>query len=421
MKSAYTHPKGGYRLALFMCFLGVSFYFYEYYLRVAPSVMHDSLKQSFGLGETEFGHLAAFYYYAYTPMQVPVGVMIDRYGVRRILTAACLLCAGGAYLFSETRHLWVAQLARFVIGFGSAFAYVGVLKISNVWLPKKYFAFMAGLCSTLGMLGASSGQIVMTAMVQQVEWRQTLIILMWIGMVLSVLLWFFLRDKIDDKTDTSHNECVPIKVGSLKKILLSRQIWMNAVIGCLTFLPIVGFAETWAPDFLKAAGMTEEKAAFGSSMLFFGFAVGGPWWGFLSDKIRSRRIPLILGSFFSAIFIALVIFMPSASIGWMYPLLFLTTFFASAEILVFAVSNDIAHTLVSATAVSFTNMLTMVGGMFLPTLIGALLDDTGLREQACTTGDYSYALAVLPVALLLATGLSMMLKESYRHLSLTPR
>lgn len=420
MKSTKNHPKGDYGLALFMCFLGVSFYFYEYYLRVAPSVMHDPLKQSFGLGEAAFGHLAAFYYYAYTPMQVPVGVMIDRYGVRRILTVACLLCAGGAYLFSETRHVWVAQAARFLIGFGSAFAYVGVLKISNVWLPKKYFAFMAGLCSTLGMLGASSGQIVMTGLVQWEGWRPTLLLLAWVGVVLGGLLWLFLRDKVDDRVDPSHNEWAPIPLGSLKKILLSKQIWINGLIGCLTFLPIAGFAEIWAPDFLKAAGMTEQKAALGSSMLFFGFAAGGPLWGFLSDKIRSRRIPLILGSLFSAFFMALAIFMPSASVGWMYSLLFLTTFFASAEILVFAVSNDIAHTSVSATAVSFTNMLTMVGGMFLPTLIGVLLDDTSLHEQACTT-DYSHALAALPVALLIAAGLSMTLKESYRHRSLTPR
>ncbi len=419
MKPTKNNPKSAYALAFFMCFLGVSFYFYEYYLRVAPSVMHDPLKRDFGLGEAAFGHLAAFYYYAYTPMQVPVGVLFDRYGVRKILTMACLVCAGGAYLFSETTHLWIAQAARFLMGFGSAFAYVGILKISNLWLPKKYFAFMAGLSSTLGMLGASSGQVVMTALVQQIGWRETLCFLALIGLVLTELLWLFLRDKVAEDVQSivvsPQKNYVAIPLKSLKKILLSKQIWINGAIGCLTFLPIVGFAETWAPDFLKAAGMSQEKAALGSSMLFFGFAVGGPWWGFLSDKIHSRRIPLIIGSSLSALFMALAIFMPSASVLWMYPLLFLTTFFASAEILVFAVSNDIAHGSVSATAIAFTNMLTMVGGMFLPTMIGALLDDSAILEQACVAGDYASALVVLPVALLMAAGLSVMLKESYRH------
>ncbi len=419
MKSTQNNPKRAYALAFFMCFLAVFFYFYEYYLRVAPSVMHDPLKQSFGLGEAAFGHLAAFYYYAYTPMQVPVGVLFDRYGVRKILTMACLICAGSAYLFSETSNLWIAQAARFLMGFGSAFAYVGILKIAHVWLPKKYFAFMAGLSSTLGMLGASSGQVVMTALVHQVGWRETLCFLALIGLVLTELLWLFLRDKVAEDVQpivgSLQKDYVAVPLKSLKRILLSKQVWMNGAIGCLTFLPIVGFAETWAPDFLKATGMSEAKAAWGSSMLFLGFAVGGPWWGFLSDKIHSRRIPLIIGSCFSAVFMAFTIFMPSASVLWMYPLLFLTTFFASAEILVFAVSNDIAHGSVSATAIAFTNMLTMVGGMFLPTMIGALLDDSTILEKACVAGDYVAALVVLPVALVMAAGLSVMLKESYRH------
>lgn len=419
MKSTQNNPKRTYTLAFFMCFLGVSFYFYEYYLRVAPSVMHDPLKQDFGLGEAAFGHLAAFYYYAYTPMQVPVGVLFDRYGVRKILTMACLICAGAAYLFSETSHLWVAQAARFLMGFGSAFAYVGILKISHVWLPKKYFAFMAGLSSTLGMLGASSGQVVMTALVRQIGWRETLCFLALIGLVLTELLWLFLRDKVAEDVQpivgSSQKDYVAVPLKSLKKILFSKQIWINGVIGCLTFLPIAGFAETWAPDFLKAAGMSESKAAWGSSMLFLGFAVGGPWWGFLSDKMHSRRIHLIMGSSVAVIFMSLAIFMPSASVAWMYPLLFFTSFFASAQILIFAVSNDIAHGSVSATAIAFTNMLTMIGGMFLPTMIGALLDDSALLEQACVAGDYTAALVVLPVALLIAAGLSVMLKESYRH------
>ena len=403
--------------ALLMCGLGLLFYCYEYYLRVAPSVMADQLRQSFGLGEAAFGHLAACYYYAYTPMQIPVGVMIDRFGLRRILAIACLACAMGTYLLAETPYFFMAQVGRFLVGFGSAFAYVGVLKLSDLWLPRKYFALMAGIATTLGMVGASGGQMLMTALVERYDWRNTLEYGAAAGVLLTLLLWCCLRDKKEPApiaaSRAALHDSAFLPLDSLKEIMRSRQIWINGTIGCLTFLPLSGFAETWTVSFLRALEFSKEEAALGSSMLFFGFACGGPLWGLISEKMRSRRLPLIFGSFVSAIFMAWVIFMPMASVHGMYALLFAASFFASAEILVFAVSNDIVRSSVSATAASFTNMITMIGGMVLPPLIGRLLDRSLAVDQVLSMQDYAYALAALPIALMVAGALSVVQKESY--------
>lgn len=403
--------KQGKQRAIAMCLLGALFYYYEYYLRVAPSVMNLELTQFFNLGEAQFGMLAACYYYAYTPMQLPVGMMMDRFGPRRILTLACLLCASGTYLFAATSHLFLAQVGRFIVGFGSAFAYVGVLKISNLWLPKKYFAFIAGVCSTLGMFGAISGQMIMTRSVEAMGWQSTLYYAGGFGIILTVILWCVLRDG-----STEHHP--PLSVDSLKDIFLSSALWINGLIGCLTFIPISGFAEVWAVSFLENAGMTRYEAAIGSSMLFLGFAIGGPCWGIFSDWIKSRRIPLMLGSFVAAILMGLVVFLPRPSVGWMYPLLFFSAFFSSAEILIFAVSNDLSKPHMSATAAAFSNMVVMIGGILLPITIGTILDKS-IQHSGDTplaiVHDYSVALGVLPLCLILAGVLSMMLKETYHQ------
>ena len=200
---------------------------------------------------------------------------------------------------------------------------------------------------------------------------------------------------------------------SVKEIAYSPQIWITGVIGCLTFLPISGFAETWTVSFLRELGFSKGQAAIGSSMLFLGFASGGPFWGLVSDWIQSRRLPLMIGSFLAAICIGLAVLMPRNSMTWMCPLLFFTSFFASAEILVFAVSNDLSRSSVSASAASFINMFTMVGGMLLPPMIGKFLDYGREADQVLDIHDYSNALAVLPIALVIAGILSMLLKESY--------
>jgi len=413
--------------AVVMCALGAIFYCYEYYLRVAPSVMREELKGAFLLNEASFGYLAfSCYYFAYIIMQIPVGTMTDRFGPRRILTFACFLCAFGTYLFATTSQVWVAEIGRFLVGFGSAFAYVGALKLSNIWLPRKYFAFMAGFCTALGMLGAMSGSITMSYLVGLMGWRPTLYYSVIIGFVLMLILWLVLRDTnkgVNIANSPSYKtaeieEAVHQQFECLKEIMKSPQMWITGMIGCLTFLPISGFAEAWAPSFLETVGMSKRDAANGTSMMFLGFALGGPIWGIISDKIKSRRFPLMVGSFISASLMAWLILFPSTSQSEMYCLLFLCAFFASAEILIFAVSDDLSHSAVNATAVAFINMITMVGGFVLPWLIGKLLDNSlQLVDDtpSLTTQDYSSALAVLPAALLLAGVLSCILKESYRR------
>src|ERR1700722_8240175 len=154
-----------------VCGLGALFYCYEYLLRIAPSVMTADLMQAYHINATALGNLVAFYYYAYTPMQLPVGVLMDRYGPRRLLTFACLACALGSYLFAHAFHIEFAQFGRFMVGFGSAFAFVGVLKLATIWLPPRRFAMVSGLTTSLGMIGGMVGDIYLTSLVNQVEWR----------------------------------------------------------------------------------------------------------------------------------------------------------------------------------------------------------------------------------------------------------
>jgi MFS family permease len=401
-----------------MCILATLFYCYEYYLRVAPSVMKAELQQAFLLSETGFGYLAACYYYAYTPMQIPVGIMMDRFGPRRILTFACFLCAAGTYFFAATSHVFIAQIGRILLGFGSAFAYVGVLKISDLWLPKKYFALMVGVSTALGMVGAITGEMTMEYLVDAIGWQTTLNYAASTGIVLTLLLWVFLRDGENEEAP-SVNKKPALNLSffsGLRTITNSKAMWINGVVGCLTFLPITGFAEVWAPNYLMILGLEKKSAAIGSSLIFLGFAIGGPIWGMVSEYLKSRRLPLILGGFVAALFMSCVIWLPNNGVTYIYTLLFLSGFFASVQILIFAIANDLAGPKVSATAAAFTNMLVMIGGMVLPPLIGTLLDVAVIQNQDVSTSvqDYALALTAIPVALILASILSLFLQETHK-------
>lgn len=408
-------------VALIMCVLGGVFYCYEYYLRVAPSVIQPELMATFDLSQAGLGTLIAYYYLAYVPLQIPVGLMMDYWGPRRVLTFACLSCALGTYLFASTNVIMVAKIGRFMVGFGSAFAYVGVLKIANLWLPRKYFAMVAGFCTALGMAGAMSGGVLMARFISLTGWEQALYSSAIIGVVLAVILWAVIRDKSDreiiDLGRASHRGRTIWM--ELFEVIKSKQLWINGIIGCLTFLPLTTFAEFWAVSYLEQLGLTKEAAALGASMVFLGFACGGPIWGRTSDVIQSRRIPLMIGSI-SAAGVALLIFnLQIQNVQIIYTLLFLLGLLASAQILVFAVGEDNCRPGMSATTVSFTNFLVMLGGMALQPLVGVLLDRlqtiNAYGEVIISTHNFQKALIIMPLGLILAAVLSFILKESYNN------
>ena len=397
-----------------MCALGLLFYFYEYFLRVAPSVMSLELRETFLLNEASLGHLVAFYYYAYTPMQLPVGILMDRFGPRRILTFACLLCVVGASFFSLTKGLHWAQFGRFLMGFGSAFAYIGVLKIATLWLHEKHFGLVAGICTTLGMFGAVVGEILSAKLVLWMGWRAAIVYAMLAGIPLSILLALCLKDKPDADgggEQSKQSESIRNAIQQLVTMVRRPVMWINGLIGCLLFLPVTAFAEMWAVPYLEATGLSKSIAATAASMVFVGFAVGAPLWGFLSGRFKTRGRILRAGAFVSAACLGVALWNPQLPVYGVCLILFICGAAASVQVLVFSVSNGLNELSASATAAAFTNMVVMLGGMVMQPSIGKLLDCLGASTSMPSATHYAWSLAVLPVGLLLAGFLSRYVDE----------
>lgn len=415
-------PKGA-LLPWVVCGLAAVFYCYEYLLRVSPSVMTEDIMNSFGLSATAFGNLIAFYYYAYTPAQLPVGVLMDRYGPRFILTFAVLACALGTILFGGTQVFWIAALGRFLIGFGSAFAFVGVLKLATAWLPPNRFAFVSGMATTLGMVGAMFGGVGLAGLVKNLGWQDTIVYSGLFGFVLTPIIWLVVRDTPYYREEKNHEYHRSIGFLLLMKqvaaIMMNRQMWLNGLIGCLLYLPTSVFAELWGIPYLSAVyHFPREQAAMLISAVFLGWAFGGPVMGLISDKIHSRRIPLLVGEVIALALIATLLFMPNLSSQVIFSLLLALGVVSSAEVVCFAVGRENCAEHLSGTAVAVTNCLIMLGGMFFQPIVGKLLDlswdgtlESGVRVYSIEA--YQTALVVLPVGLLISIVLTCFLKETH--------
>ena len=189
-----SHNKTCYTLkhSYFIFFLAATFYLYEFVLQVAPSVMAESMMKTFGVSAEGFGFISAFYFYAYAPAQLPAGVLYDRYGPRKLMTFAIILCALGSAFFASTDSLFTASLGRLMIGFGSAFSFIGVLVLLSRWFPPSYFAVLAGIAQLMSSVGAMFGEIPLASLINQVGWRYASFILSGVGLFLAVLFWVFI-------------------------------------------------------------------------------------------------------------------------------------------------------------------------------------------------------------------------------------
>jgi MFS family permease len=403
---------------------GMLFYCFNYFLRVSPSVMQNELTQAFHITATQFGTLAAFYYYAYTPMQIPAGMIYDKFGVRVVLCVACLIAVGGLSVFISAQNFQMAAAGRFMIGLGTAFAYIGTLKLASIWLAPNRFAFVAGLTTAIGMTSGALAQTYLTHIVEMIGYKQALHTSLGAGLILSVMIIILVRNRPKDKIIAVDEMQAPIHfrqlISALGHIFTNKQMWLIGIIGCLLYLPSSVFLDLWGIPYLKAVyNLTADQAVTISSYTFYGWIISGPIIGAFSDKIKRRRLPLTCTGFFAALLLCIVFYLPGINTSGLYMIFFAIGFCCGAHPLCFALGKESNPIQISGTAVAVTNMLIMAGGAIFQPVVGELLDwhtTTRLGMDGLpiyTASDYTFALSVIPIGVALGIFLSLFLKETY--------
>jgi predicted MFS family arabinose efflux permease len=394
--------------------LAALFYLYENVIQVSPGVMVPDLMKAFSINSAALGGLIAFFFYSYASMQIPVGVLVDNYSARVLLTIAALSCATGCILFGSATGVMMIALGRLLIGFGAAFAAVCVMKLAATWFPPKKFSLLVGLMVTMGMLGSMIGETPLAILVDSMGWRHSMLLLAVLGVVLAVFIALIVRHSPDDLKNKTNHQTInkaprtqPILHGLLT-VFKSGQSWIVATYGGLMFASTSIFGGLWGVPFLmKTYGLDKPSAAGIVSIMFFGWVVGSPLSGLLTTVLRSYKKTLMISSAGALMVLVAVLYVPHLPVTLLSACIFCFGVFSSFFLPSFTLMRDLHTDASSGAALGFMNSANMVGGALGQPFIGLLLDAqwdgtllNGVRIYSVT--DYQYALSCLPILILLS-------------------
>lgn len=411
-----TTPQVSRARALAAFLVGSTFFVYAFVHRVAPSVMTEDLMRDFAVGGSALGVLSAMYFYAYVALQIPVGMLIDRFGPRRLMSGALLVCACASLGMANSETLVTASISRFLIGGSVAFAFVGTLTLLTFWFDSHRFATYAGILQSAGMLGAMLGQAPLRIAVEALSWRGATTMLAVVGFTLAILAYALIPRRPVKNLSTVTKETENAGVGS---ILKQRRNWLCALVGFGMAAPMLGFAALWAVPWLSTVhGFDQTQSAGIASTVFLGWLAGAPVCGWISDLI-GRRVPVLFaGSLLSLSTFVAILLVDNVNATVLTILFFINGLGGCTMVICFSVMREYNASNNTAASLGMLNTLTVGSGAVMQPLIGWLLDRRwsetlidGVRIY--TAENYLAAFQVLILANGIAVVCCFLLRETY--------
>lgn len=400
----------------------VAAYVLSFFQRFAPAGIAQDLAASFQTSAASLGVLAATYFYVYTLMQVPTGILVDTLGPRRILLLGGVVAGGGSLLFGLAPSLDAALAGRTLIGLGVSVVFIAMLKIIAVWFEEHRFASVVGLSMLIGNFGSVLAGSPLSWLAQTAGWRGVFVGVGVVSLLLGALAWIFVRDRPpgqDGAVQPAPTFDRTVILTGLLRVVKNRATWPAVFVNTGLSGSFFAFGGLWATPFLtQGMGMTRAAATAHLSLYFAGFAVGCLLVGTLSDRLR-RRKPVIVASslVYGAVWLAWlsgVILPPAVS----YSLFGLMGLMTASFTLSWACAKEVNPPALSGMSTSVANMGGFLMGALLQPAVGKIMDlrwDGTLIDgvRIYTPEDYRWGLLLIASATWMGAAAAWFIRETH--------
>ena len=386
-------------IALSIWLIASIFYAYQYILRVMPNIMLDDIMLQFNITATAFGQFSGVYYIGYSLIHLPIGIMLDRFGPRKVMTTCILLTVAGLLPLLFAEHWIYPIIGRAFIGIGSSAAILGVFKIIRVTFSEARFTRMLSLSVTIGLIGAIYGGGPLSYMREVFGYQTVIQIFALAGLALAFSTYWIIPE-----IKSTHSNAL---WSDIKDVLLNKKVIWTCLFAGLMVGPLEGFADVWGTAFLKNVyGFENTVAAKLPSMIFIGMCFGAPVLSLIAEKTGNYFGTIVgAGMIMFSMFLLLLISFPSPG---MISLGFALVGVACAyQILAIYKTTTFVKEDVAGLTTAVANMIIMIFGYGFHSIMGVVVDVMG---GPASSHALSVGVAAIPTALLIGTvGFTIML------------
>lgn len=399
------------------------FFFYAFIQLLVPNAINVQLMQTFNLDAVGLGWLVSMYFWSNALFLFPAGNLLDRYSTKKLVLIAITFCIIGTFVFSLATTAMIAAIGRFLVGLGGSFCFLSSVRLASRWFPPTRMALVTGIIVTMAMLGGFVSQSPMVFLTDWLGWRHAMLINAGLGIIIFLAILFVVKDRPPnsdekEKADKAHLQSLGFW-RCITLVLLNPHNWLGGIYTSLLNLPVFLLGGLWGMRYLvQAHNLTEIQASYATSIMFAGVILGSPAFGWISDHIGRRCLPMILGAIASLIAILLLMYLPNLSLTSLIILFFLIGFVTSSQVLSYPTIAELNPIALTGTAVSVASATIMFSGVIFQPFFGKMLewnwDHTIINNTPVySVHDFNTAMWIMPIGFIISIAIAFMIRETY--------
>ncbi len=375
-------------------------YFFVYFHRMTGGAISDTLRSYYGVDEAAVGILASVYLYAYTVMQIPSGLITDRFGPRRaasvfvlVLSFGSLLCAVSA--MDGVQNFGLMVVGRTFIGIGAAVISIPYMKVFANWFRKDMFSTLTGIALMVGNVGAICAAYPMVMMIDGIGLSQTYLVLAAVTVIISLLVWVMVRDSPADRglpemtelypEDFTETETVSGRIPMIESLRMvfggGRAFWPMAVCMALLYGTFMVWSAAFGGSYYGKSGVDQDDYSFVLMFVGIGMLVGAPVLGLIADRMPRGCKPLTVLLTVGLTVTWAVIFITSdteltCNLPAQCAINFMLGLFSSAFVLSYGEVKRHFPLSIAGTVSACVNLFPFIGGALCTTVAGFFIGDS---------------------------------------------
>ena len=384
------------------------FFLYEFFLRTFLGAISKQVIPELSLTPSKFASLATAFYFVYGIMQIPVGEITEKIGLKRSMLLATATCCAGALCFSFSTTYWQAFIARLLMGFGGSFAFICLLVVTIENFSKQYLASLVGAGQFIGTIGAlcAGGPLAALVVGTKISWHYILLAMAFWGLLLFLLSLIFFKKREANAQNIVSRKRKKSTVKRLRQLFKSSQAWFIACYSAGVFISVAVLGAVWGVIYLQTIGYSQQSASTVVSFDWLGFACGCPLLGVISDHTKKRKPVMIVCALLGLFVLMILIYFPFHMSFAHYILFFILGFAGAGQSIGFTIITEHVRPHLKSLSLGLNSgMITLVAAL-IPIIIGIIIQ-TLADSPLSDISDYSYhyfsiALSPLPTMTMIA-------------------